>query len=123
MVYIKTALASPEYEHAFTIMPNGQKSWDVKGGKYRDATSTADPWGVNLGMTVDPHDYITIFWIEHNTNGARLSDDVLVRHGGYHYNSPYAAANQTTIRLTARDNRSDNQSYWIGGQWRTNTWF
>lgn len=123
MMFGGTALASAEYDHGFTIMPSGQKSWDVQGGKYRPATTTADPWGVMLGITTDPHDYMTVFWIENNANGARLSNDVYVQHGGYHYNNPYAGANQTTIRLTARDNRTDNNSYWIGGKWRTNTWF
>ena len=118
-----TVLAGTQYEHAFGIPANGQKSWDAKGARYRPATDGNDPWQVRMMITTDPYDLVTIFWLEQDGLRYRVSGDVVVTHGpGFYFNNPYSTANKQMVLLTARDNRTDNVSYWLGGQWLPSTW-
>jgi hypothetical protein len=104
---------------SFTLKPNYENSYSAS--RYRQTSSSSNPWKVNLTYSSEGAGTYATFWLD--KSGTRVSDVHNVKQGsGAQYYTAFSTANQSYVRLGAENNNLSPNSYTISGYWDEETW-
>lgn len=113
------------YGYSFYIQPEylNNYSSDIR---YRQTTSSSNPWKVDLRSSGEGTGTYTTFWL-HALNpldewqrGSTVRD---VKQGsGATYTGAYSWASQTNTKLGAENNNYSTNGYYVSGYWDEETW-
>lgn len=108
--------------YSFIVKANGASSYS-SNSEYRGATTTATPWKVNLTYSAEgTGTYMRFFLAKSGILSTQASDHHDVKQGsGAKYYRAYEIANQTTVKLGAKNNNLVSNTYTISGYWDEET--
>lgn len=118
---MNTLAANDNIDFSFKIgilHANGKE----KAGRYRQTTSTDNPWKVKLDSSGEGKGTVTRFWLENASAGNVSTTRNATQGKGAYYTDAYLSANKRDVWLTGENNNYNTTSYTVSGKWDEETW-
>jgi hypothetical protein len=114
-----TYASDDDHDFSFTLKPSYQNNYS--GSRYRQTTSSSNPWKVDFTYSSEGAGTYATFWLD--KSGTLVSGTKTVKQGsGAKYYSAYGQASGSNVRLGAENNNNSPNSYSISGYWDEETW-